>query len=147
MENKKDKIILSVSTTQEKDKQFILGFCYLLANNDKWANMYFNQTRFEISNLSKKGMLKYFSKFCSLANNLWFEYNNKQVTLCVYKQSIYTTIKSLLGGIQWNEDNCNSQEYKLVFYSIDETKDSIFLEIAKDAIQIGKNITIIKEET
>ena len=82
-----------------------------------------------------------------MANNLWFEYNNKQVTLCVYKQSIYTTIKSLLGGIQWNEDNCNSQEYKLVFYSIDDTKDSIFLEIAKDAIQIGKNITIVKEET
>ena len=70
-------------------------------------------------------MLKYFSKFCSLANNLWFEYNNKQVTLCVYKQSIYTTIKSLLGGIQWNEDNCNSQEFKLVFYSIDDTKDKI----------------------
>lgn len=147
MEEKKEKVILSVCNTKDKDKYFILGFCYLLSNNDKWANMYFNKAYFEITHLDKEQILNYYLNIYSFANNLWFEHNNKQVSLCVYNQNVYSSIKVLLGALQWNERNYNTQEFKLVFCSIDDTKDKMFLEIVKDAIQIGKKIKIVKEET
>jgi len=150
-EKNKNEDIFNAYINYKKNKYFVLGYIYLLSNNDKLATKFLENFKYCILNNKKDCLIdideEQLIRLYEIGLNLQTYYKNKKISI---NKTSYTKkdvfINLLLGYIHFNKYTIEELNLVVAFSSIPKTEEKIFEEFFKDTTQIGKNITI-KEET
>jgi len=150
-EKNEDKNIFNAYINYKKNQYFVLGYIYLLSNNDKLAIKFLENFKYCILNNKKESLIdideEQLIRLYEIGLNLQTYYKDKKIninkSICT-KKEVY--INLLLGYMHFNENSIDEFNLIIAFRSIPKTEEKIFKEFFKDTIQIGKYITV-KEET
>jgi len=150
-EKNEDENIFNAYINYKKNKYFVLGYIYLLSNNDKLATKFLENFKYCILNNKKEDLidvnLEQVIRLYEIGLNLQTYYKERKINInksnCT-KKEVY--INLLLGYMHFNKNSIDEFNLIIAFRSIPKTEEKIFEEFFKDTIQIGKYITI-KEET